>query len=173
MFKKSNYQKIQKIYSIWICPAPAEKRNGSILQYRIVEKEVMGKSFINEDDYDKMEVVVIGVGEGCDYSDRSITGLFSVLFSSKMELEEKKRILGGTYGIAMTEKFESEVEKMDGIGKAYEKAGRIDGLVEGQLRTLNNLIKNGKLSIEDAAESANMTVEEFQKKKEEYKIESL
>ena len=62
---------------------------------------------------------------------------------------------------------------MDGIGKAYEKAGRIDGLVEGQLRTLNNLIKNGKLSIEDAAESANMTVEEFQKKKEEYKIESL
>ena len=167
------YQKIQKVYSIWICPAPAEKRSGSILQYRIVEKEVMGKSFINEDDYDKMEVVVIGVGEGCDYSDRSITGLFSVLFSSKMELEEKKRILGGTYGIAMTEKFESEVEKMDGIGKAYEKAGRIDGLVEGQLRTLNNLIKNGKLSIEDAAESANMTVEEFQKKKEEYKIESL
>ena len=163
------YQKIQKIYSIWICPAPAEKRNGSILQYRIVEKEVMGKSF----DYDKMEVVVIGVGEGCDYSDRSITGLFSVLFSSKMELEEKKRILGGTYGIAMTEKFESEVEKMDGICKAYEKAGRIDGLVEGQIRTLNNLIKNGKLSIEDAAESANMTVEEFQKKKEEYKIESL
>lgn len=173
VFKKSNYQKIQKVYSIWICPAPAEKKAGGILQYRIVEKEVMGKSFINEDDYDKMEVVVIGVGEGCDYSDRSITGLFSVLFSSKMELEEKKRILGGTYGIAMTEKFESEVEKMDGIGKAYEKAGRIDGLVEGQLRTLNNLIKNGKLSIEDAAESANMTVEEFQKKKEEYKIESL
>ena len=73
----------------------------------------------------------------------------------------------------MTKKFESEVEKMGGIGRAYEKAGRIDGLVEGQLRTLNNLIKNGKLSIEDAAESANMTVEEFQKKKEEYKIESL
>ena len=86
-----------------------------------------------------------------------------------MELEEKKRILSGTYGIAMTNKFESEVEKMGGIGRAYEKAGRI----EGQLRTLNKLIKNGKLSIEDAAESANMTVEEFQKKKEEYKIESL
>ena len=69
----------------------------------------------------------------------------------------------------MTKKFESEVEKMGGIGRAYEKAGRI----EGQLRTLNKLIKNGKLSIEDAAESANMTVEEFQKKKEEYKLESL
>ena len=44
----------------------------------------MGESFINESDYEKMEVVVIGVGEGCDYRDRSITGLFSVLFSSKM-----------------------------------------------------------------------------------------
>ena len=84
MFKNMGYQKIQKIYSIWICPAPAEKRNGSILQYRIVEKEVMGKSFINERDYEKMEVVVIGVDEGSDYSARSITGLFSVLFSSKM-----------------------------------------------------------------------------------------
>ena len=41
----------------------------------------------------------------------------------------------------MTKKFESEVEKMGGIGRAYEKAGRI----EGQLRTLNKLIKNGKL----------------------------
>ena len=46
----------------------------------------MGKSFINESDYEKMEVVVIGVDEGSDYSARSITGLFSVLFSSKMEL---------------------------------------------------------------------------------------
>ena len=73
----------------------------------------------------------------------------------------------------MTKKFESEVEKMGGIGRAYEKAGRIDGLVEGQLRTLNNLIKNGKLSIEDAAESANMTVEEFLKEKEKYEKESL
>ena len=58
-----------------------------------------------------MEVVVIGVGEGCDYSDRSITGLFSVLFSSKMELVGKKRILGGAYGIAVTRKFESEVKR--------------------------------------------------------------
>ena len=32
-----------------------------------------------------------------------------------------------TYGIAMTKKFESEVEKMGGIGRAYEKAGRIEG----------------------------------------------
>ena len=58
---------------------------------------------------------------------------------------------------------------MGGIGRAYEKAGRI----EGQLRTLNKLIKNGKLSIEDAAESASMTVEEFLKEKEKYEKESL
>ena len=69
----------------------------------------------------------------------------------------------------MTKKFESEVEKMGGIGRAYEKAGRI----EGQLRTLNKLIKNGKLSIEDAAESANMTAEELLKEKEKYEKESL
>ena len=147
----------------------AEKKAGSILQYRIVEKEVMGKSFINEDDYDKMEVVVIGVGEGCDYSDRSITGLFSVLFSSKMELGEKKRILGGTYGIAMTKKFESEVEKMGGIGRAYEKAGRI----EGRKETLFQLVNEGDYAIEKAAAKVDMTVDEFLKEKEKYEKESL
>ena len=169
VFKNMGYQKIQKIYSIWICPAPAEKRNGSILQYRIVEKEVMGKSFINEDDYDKMEVVVIGVDEGSDYSARSITGLFSVLFSSKMELEEKKRILSGTYGIAMTKKFESEVEKMGGIGRAYEKAGRI----EGRKETLFQLVNEGDYAIEKAAAKVDMTVDEFLKEKEKYEKESL
>ena len=145
-------------------PRPAEKRNGSILQYRIVEKEVMGKSFINERDYEKMEVVVIGVDEGSDYSARSITGLFSVLFSSKMELEEKKRILSGTYGIAMTNKFESEVEKMGGIGKAYEKAGRI----EGRKETLFQLVNEGDYAVEKAAAKVDLTVDEFLKEKEKY-----
>ena len=66
---------------------------------------------------------------------------------------------------------------MGGIGRAYEKAGRIEGLneglIQGQLRTLNKLIKNGKLSIEDAAESANMTAEELLKEKEKYEKKSL
>ena len=66
---------------------------------------------------------------------------------------------------------------MGGIGRAYEKAGRIEGLneglIQGQLRTLNKLIKNGKLSIEEAAESANMTAEELLKEKEKYEKESL
>ena len=129
----------------------------------------MGESFINESDYEKMEVVVIGVGEGCDYRDRSITGLFSVLFSSKMELEEKKRILSGTYGIAMTKKFESEVEKMGGIGRAYEEAGRI----EGRKETLFQLVNEGDYAVEKAAAKVDMTVDEFLKEKEKYEKESL
>ena len=129
----------------------------------------MGKSFINESDYEKMEVVVIGVDEGCDYRDRSITGLFSVLFSSKMELEEKKRILSGTYGIAMTKKFEREVEKMGGIGRAYEEAGRI----EGRKETLFQLVNEGDYDVEKAAAKVDMTVDEFLKEKEKYEKESL
>ena len=64
----------------------------------------MGESFINESDYEKMEVVVIGVGEGCDYRDRSITGLFSVLFSSKMELGEKRE-----YSVVRMESDDQEI----------------------------------------------------------------
>ena len=133
----------------------------------------MGKSFINESDYEKMEVVVIGVGEGCDYRDRSITGLFSILFSSKMELEEKKRILSGTYGIAMTKKFESEVEKIGGIGRAYEKAGRIEGRKEGRIETLFQLVNEGDYAVEKAAAKVDMTVDEFLKERKRNTRKSL
>ena len=52
--------------------------------------------------------------------------------------------------------------------KQGRKQGRIQGRKEGQLETLNKLIKKGKLSIEDAADSANMTVEDFLKKKKDF-----
>ena len=56
--------------------------------------------------------------------------------------------------------------------KTGRKQGRIQGRKigreEGQLETLNKLIKKGKLSIEDAADSANMTVEDFLKKKKDF-----
>ena len=47
-------------------------------------------------------------------------------------------------------------------------SNRVIGREEGQLETLNKLIKKGKLSIEDAADSANMTVEDFLKKKKDF-----
>ena len=80
----------------------------------------------------------------------------------------------------MTKKFEREVLRMCNLSYAVMEEGRIQGRrqglqqgrkqgrIQGQLETLNKLIKKGKLSIEDAADSANMTVEDFLKKKKDF-----
>ena len=133
------------------------------------EGRLQGKSFYEEKDYDKMEMVLIEAGDGVDYNGKSITGLLSVLFSSTMGLEEKKDVLSRVYGIEMTKEFEREVKDMCNISRAYYE----EGLIKGSLLTLNQLVDKGKLSICDAAAMANMTVEGFLKKKEELKKETL
>ena len=43
IFTNSHYEKIQKVYSIWICFNPLEKRKNSINIYSVKEKNVVGK----------------------------------------------------------------------------------------------------------------------------------
>ena len=53
---------------------------------------------------------------------------------------------------------------MGGIGKAYEKAGRI----EGRKETLFQLVNEGDYAVEKAAAKVDLTVDEFLKEKEKY-----
>ena len=137
------------------------------------EGRLQGKSFYEERDYDKMEMVLIEAGDGVDYNGKSITGLLSVLFSSTMGLEEKKDVLSRVYGIEMTKEFEREVKDMCNISRTYYEHGVNKGAMEGSLLILNQVVDKGKLSICDAAAMVNMTVEGFLKKKEELKKETL
>lgn len=139
----------------------------------MAKDNVLGKSFIKKRNYDKMEVVVIKIGKDCEYNTTSITGMLDALLSSDMPLEKRKDILSGVYGIPMTRKIKREVKKVcnlsSGVMEAGRKAGRKAGLKEGRKELLMSLIKlvdKGKLSVEDAADSASMTVEAFLKKKE-------
>ena len=156
------------MYSIWISPNIEDKREkSSITRYRMTKEDVLEKSFINEADYDKMEVVVIKLGKDSEYSEDSITGLLSALLSSTMPLERRMEILSGIYRIAMTEEIEREVTKVCSLGDALKEAGREEGREEGRLETIIEFLDDGKISIDKAAASAKMTVEDFLKKREE------
>ena len=81
VFTDMDYHKIQKVYSIWICPMPKDtKMKSSMTRYNVTKNDIQGKSFIEERYYDKMETVVIKLGREDDYTSRPITGLLSVLF---------------------------------------------------------------------------------------------
>ena len=76
-------------------------------------------------------------------------------------------ILSGIYRIAMTEEIEREVTKVCSLGDALKEAGREEGREEGRLETIIEFLDDGKISIDKAAASAKMTVEDFLKKREE------
>ena len=156
------------MYSIWISPNIEDKREkSSITRYRMTKEDVLEKSFINEADYDKMEVVVIKLGKDSEYSEDSITGLLSALLSSTMPLERRMEILSGIYRIAMTEEIEREVTKVCSLGGALKEAGREEGREEGRIEMLIQLVNDGDFTVEKAAAKVNMTSEDFLKKKEE------
>ena len=60
----------------------------------------------------------------------------------------------------------SETERVVNVCKAIDemkKESKAEGLAEGGLHMLAQLVKNGILTIQVAAEQANMPIEEFQK----------
>ena len=173
VFTSMDYQKIEKAYSIWISPDPYGKRRmSSITRYSVRKDDVLGKSFINRKDYDKIEVVVIKLGSDYECSRDSITGLLTALLSTSIPLERREEILSNVYGIAMTKEFEREVTEMCNLSSAVMEAGREKGLKEGRkegsLIILFQLVDDGDLPIEKAASKANMTVEEFLETKKEF-----
>ena len=76
----------------------------------------------------------------------------------------------------MTKKLKREVREMCNLGMAYEAAGIEKGIKKGiakgiekgiekgKFEELNDLVRKGIISIETAAETKGMTVEEFRRK---------
>ena len=105
VFTGEHYEKLQKVYSIWICPDPAKKRRNGIFRYHTVQDPVWGKAYETPDNYDLMEVVIVNLGDADKKSDLEILDLLNTLFSLSVSSEIKKKRLQEDFGIAMTEEF--------------------------------------------------------------------
>ena len=55
VFTNEHYEKLEKVYSIWICPDPAKKRKNGIFKYHTVEDIIYGESYTKEENYDLMD----------------------------------------------------------------------------------------------------------------------
>jgi hypothetical protein len=89
------------------------------------EKPEISRRAVHQDqpDYDLMEVVVLNLGDASQKNNREILDLLNVLFSATTPPEEKKKILKNDFHIAMTEEFESEVQRMCDLSKGVYNEG--------------------------------------------------
>ena len=162
VFTKSHYEKIQKVYSVWICMNPPKERKNTITEYSLTEKKHVGKVKEVKEYYDLMSAIMVCLGKNEEETEHELLRLLDVLLSSDKKAGEKKKILENEFHIPMTEKMETEVEYMcnlsDGVEqKGIEKGIKI-GIEQGILSLIQKKLEKNK-SIEQIAAEVELDVE--------------
>lgn len=62
-FTGSHYEKIKKVYSIWICMNPPKNRENTITRYRLVEEHLVGEATELIGHYDLLSVIMLCLGD--------------------------------------------------------------------------------------------------------------
>ena len=165
-FVDEHYEEIQKVYSIWICPSVAVRRKNGILRYHTVEEAIYGRPYVQKEDYDLMEVVILNLGDARMENEYKILNLLNTLFSQEITPDEKKEILKNKFNIATTAELESEVQNMCNLSSAIEnkgkEIGRQEGLQEGrqeQAKATAIRMNQKGLPIEVIADSVGFSIE--------------
>ncbi|MBR4026503.1 MAG: hypothetical protein IKJ01_02945 [Lachnospiraceae bacterium] len=149
-FEGSHYEKIKKVYSIWVCTTPPKKWQNSITRYIITEENMIGNVKQEKINYDLMTVILLCLGESKDKNYNGVLKLLDTLLSTDTNVQEKKQILREDFQIQMTQRLEREVTEMCNLSKGVEEKGRKKGIEQGKkqgvLVSIINLMKNMHLS---------------------------
>jgi len=173
-FTGSHYEKIKKVYSIWICMNPAKSRENSITRYRLVEEHLVGAAAEPVRNYDLLSIIMLCLGGPERENYDGVLRMLDVLLSHEIGEAEKRKILQNDYDIQMTRTMNEEVSVMcnlskgvmeksmakgleQGMAKGLEQGmakgleeGLEKGLAEGTLSALKKLVKNMGMSAEQA-----------------------
>lgn len=139
VFTHSEYGKIRKVYSIWICPNVVADDEDSIVKYRIMPEVVHGHFEPKPEEYDILDITVISLSKEYMSSESRIIRLIGTIFMPLQSFEDKKRTLEDEFGIPMDREIEEDLSSMcnlsDGILEYGEargiSTGKIFGYIEG------------------------------------------
>ncbi len=121
-FTDSEYGKIKKVYSVWICINPDDAHRNTITRYHTTAENIFGSAESNEEDYDKMEVIIVGLkcdAKNGEESENALINMLSILFSKKTDVKTKKEKLQSRHGIQMKKKYNEVIEDMCNISGYY------------------------------------------------------
>ena len=162
-FTKSHYEKIKKVYSIWICMNPPENRKNSITKYSITEQNLVGDVKEPHENYDLITAIMICLGDDSDNEPDSLLRLLDILLSSDRNVNEKKQLLENDFQISMTEHLERGVSEMCNLSKGIEEKGIQQGIEQGTLSSIKNLMESMDWSLEQAMDALKLSGEEREK----------
>lgn len=149
-FVKSHFEKIKKVYSIWICSSPPLYRQNTINRYCFQEEKLVGDVSESKENYDLLTAIIICLGPPNGQRYNGILKLLEVLLSSRRKVEEKKKILQEDFHIEMTYSLESEVWRMCNLSEGIERTAVAKGLEQGTLKAIRSIMASLNLTKEQA-----------------------
>ena len=93
-FSGSEYDKLKKVYSIWLCMGVPSFIGNAAAQYHMVKSDLSPGFPDVKQAYDKLTVVVIGLKEDDGYP-HPLFGMLNTLLSPGLPAREKKELLQG------------------------------------------------------------------------------
>ena len=164
-FTGMDYQKLEKVYSIWVCLNPPKARQNTITGYSLNEHHLVGKVCEPVKNYDMLSVIMVCLGNSNEADQDGILRLLDTAFSNT-DPKEKIRVMQDEFGIPMAPAMEREVNSMGSFSDAFFERGiergreqgieqgKIEGLeqgkTEGIAENIQALAKNMNISISEA-----------------------
>ena len=169
-FSHSSYQKLRKVYSIWICMNAPDNVGNAMVEYKISKNDRIGNVPEEVKSYDKLSVILIclntkkGPGE-----EGNLHHFLNVLLSPVLKPEEKAEIFSRVYGIRMEKEIRKELEGMCNLGEAIEeeamkrgrKEGKREGRAESLVKSVESAMKSFHVDLRTACEGLGFTLKEY------------
>ncbi len=168
-FTGSDYNGIQKVYSIWVCSNAPEGEQSTITAYAMKEQQLIGQVVKAPEEYDLLSVVMIRLGDVPLHDDGSINeaeldqnviGMLEILLKGDFSAEQRKGILENHYGIEMTEQIEEEVGHMCNLSQGVMERGMEKGLLQGTIAMLKKAMEKNDWTLEQAMSFFDLPISE-------------
>ena len=169
IFSSSEYNKLEKVYSIWISMSPPQKEKGSIVRYKITEENMTNDYRNRKENYDKLEVIIFNLGEIEDdahinYNERRVSRSLTKLFAKEADADEAIKELEDGFGITIPGGAKEEMSEMCNLSEAVFERAEYLTKKDNAIR----MIADGELSLEKIALYTDLpleTVKELAEKK--------
>ena len=126
-FTHSHYEKIKKVYSIWLCMDTPNQKSG-ITRYRTQEIPEYGAIREKEINYDLQQIVMVYIGEDRKHLRNKFLRMLYDLFKSDKNAQEKKKVLHQKYQITLVPKEERMVDTMCNLSVGVFRRGIEQGI---------------------------------------------
>ena len=152
------YDRIKKVYTIWICMNAPKDTGNSINRYRMMEERLHGKYHAEQWQYNILNVVMLYLGNRKTQDD--LIEMLRIIFKEKAPALVKKQQLEEAYGIRLTEDETKELSKMCNLSEGLYNNGFNDGTYGRAKTDLRNLIESTGWSLAKAMKMLRIPPEE-------------